>query len=1197
MPELTPPELQLLRSGPPLIENYVAIAPYGDPAFTARVDDPGGTLDYGSMVIPYDGDVGEANVLPGMTLWVGSSARGNNLGKVRIRSINTVANLITVAENDDIPWADNLHLTCPGNTGFYELWSVYPRMTEAGGIVTFYYDYDVTYTGDHLPPKANAGPPVIVWMENDYVDVEFVGSDSYATEIGQTITAWNWVFPDGTPATSNQEGTRANPITVRWNSPGFRYVRLTVTDSLGTSSTVVIPVWVFQDGVEEPFKLSEILDLRGSTSNGWSCTVRAHRTNSADEEMIYNFPDGALAVVFSRVWYDGIEAEVGKYFTDPADWNQGALTYGALDFTDTGQNFAPWETTTGNAAFLVVVINTDLTSTWAYCGVSEGPGNQRVRIYQDAALTTEGWNGAGIDGKTPASYHIWEANLSHPTIGRGNIRFVGWLDQESLSFNDEDGWVDFTAVSHDGIMRQLPGFAFTLEDETTPTDWYQMKDLCVDRALMHQLHFLSTVNLVCHVEPTGEWNTRTLAIQPFPDASIYSQSQDHLLGDAQYLLLSDHQGIIRCNRDPQIMSTAQRNALTVIASLQTSDWMNDIGETRKHRPEVGSLRLGGFHYETPLLALAPGDAPLQSENEENVDGTILTGQTEANLWAGLLLQKRNNPYPQVPIDLSGYWNVFDPAYREWIRLTAIDPLSRNPFSDIRCIANEVIFSEQGSDFTSLTQLVVEIEVKVESGITQVIPPAPEPADPFPPRPPTIPPEEPPDLVIIHDHYRVYRTVTFQSSFPVWVDITGALDTSPADPYIICCVEFDHYGSGKEAWAVTCQSNLDLNDLSLNLGVWYCADVTAALPIWNMVASQAAFEAVSREGFLCAGGAPINDVWGQIRSLVPTGPAEAYVVEAKPAGLTYNINCVGMNNSSTGYRVNSAGVIDPIYEAFVQNCAECPLGIDCHPGSIVCIDAQHASQSGFRSCHQLCEQPLGDAPAAAAGSFFHVDVAAYCYPTFPCPGSFIFYSPMPMADPSESHPDWTPQDATGWNGSRHVLYYSGSFYATCERPPNFGWLYRAYEGEVLEQGIYGTNGRSFCNLCSGQHLYWVRPHPALPGRVNELIRDGVQTGIESGALFGYDGGVVYDAGVIGHIRCYHDETDGDQIIILRKDEPQAAQPNKQIIYLWNSGTDTLENKTGALAGWRGTDGIMPPASHAQWYGWDNVGVTWYQARQW
>jgi len=142
----TPTELSYMRDQKPYtckIRWCLAIAPYGTtPIFTARVNDPGGTIDDPNMTIPIDAAVNNG-VEDDMTLWVGSSALARDVGKVRIRDVSGIgAGSIEVAENDDIEWADDLYLTEPGDAGFRELWSKYQRLDAAGAL---YKDYDIAY--------------------------------------------------------------------------------------------------------------------------------------------------------------------------------------------------------------------------------------------------------------------------------------------------------------------------------------------------------------------------------------------------------------------------------------------------------------------------------------------------------------------------------------------------------------------------------------------------------------------------------------------------------------------------------------------------------------------------------------------------------------------------------------------------------------------------------------------------------------------------------------------------------------------------------------------------------------------------------------------------------------------------------------------------------------------------------------------
>ena len=672
MPVTPVAQLDILRDQHPqtaLVEWYVAIAPYGAACFTSQVNDPGAALDRGSMIIPYDDDPSEANVSAGMTLWVGSAAGLDDIGRVRIKSIDVVADELTVAENTDIPWADDLFLTCPGAYGFREIWGVYPRMTE--GPVDFLMDYDVDFNIAQdivLPPKANAGPPAVAWIDDaGNADISFTGDHSFTPELAPAdIASYAWDFADGVWQAGpgvNAAGTCLDPNIVRWTTPGFRYISLTVTDNTpqARTGTVYVPVWIFEEGVEDPFRLAEVARQDGDVSSGWRAQLKVFQTNTVAEDTIYHWPDGALVVLFTRTWFGGVEVGVG------------------------------------------------------------------------------GW---------------CMANDKHY---RDNIRFVGWLLEETVQYNADDGIVGFEAVAHDGIMSMIPAWPFTLEDVAAgaATDWYEVSDLNVDRALHYLLEYYSTVNQVCDVEPVGEADGRPIEIQQYADKTLYGQAQTDLLGDANCLLLSDRQGILYATRNPQFMSAAERLAVATCVHIQQNDgdWMDVIDNTKPHRPELGQVRVGGFAGSTPLLARAPiatpGDTspvPLQNPTDMMADGLIFVDANEAALWAGLTLTWANNEYKEIPIEMSGYWPVFDMAYQEYVQLTANDPLDRREWAGEKFIVRQVRFNDDASDGSSTTSLVVEKANDILVGEIYTVPSEVTPARPSPPPlplpPPSVLPEGP-----------------------------------------------------------------------------------------------------------------------------------------------------------------------------------------------------------------------------------------------------------------------------------------------------------------------------------------------------------------------------------------------------------------------------------------------------------------------
>src|SRR3990170_4153440 len=116
-------------------------------------------ISKGAREIEYDtvstGTFGE--VESGMTLLIGKTAGGDDVGRIRIRS--TTSSTFVVSENSNIKWEDDLHLTV---LRYFELWPVFPFIDHDPANQTdiiFYKDYDIPHTTENfiLGTFVNAG--------------------------------------------------------------------------------------------------------------------------------------------------------------------------------------------------------------------------------------------------------------------------------------------------------------------------------------------------------------------------------------------------------------------------------------------------------------------------------------------------------------------------------------------------------------------------------------------------------------------------------------------------------------------------------------------------------------------------------------------------------------------------------------------------------------------------------------------------------------------------------------------------------------------------------------------------------------------------------------------------------------------------------------------------------------------------------
>lgn len=300
--------------------------------FSARVNQSFTSLDKVTQ-ITYDGSFGNiADVLPGMTMYVGTNAGNFDKGMVRVRSVN--ATTIVIGETSEIAWADNDYLT------IVREWTIWPRHIRVDG-ETFYMDGDVAYTDQHSAPDpiACAGPDVALWLTGATVTYSPPnGAQSWAPD-GSSITGYSWSAP-GASATS---GMNTATPTFTYNAGGQYYYSLTVTLASGKTNTTYRYLWVCVP-TALPTSQFVLLDCRGNyEQGGWTYSVQLY-----DEANLVEVRDRTKCLLFARDWYQGTEGSIGPISGAEnvicSGWVIGESIvnnpqYGTVDFTVAGPQY------------------------------------------------------------------------------------------------------------------------------------------------------------------------------------------------------------------------------------------------------------------------------------------------------------------------------------------------------------------------------------------------------------------------------------------------------------------------------------------------------------------------------------------------------------------------------------------------------------------------------------------------------------------------------------------------------------------------------------------------------------------------------------------------------------------------------------------------------------------------------------------
>lgn len=304
--QLSPAEFELLRTRPQTTKLYLSIfQPVA--IFKAQVNNV--SASKGDRVITFDSvSLGVYTYIQnGMTMWVGTTAGGREKGKIRVRSATSTT--ITVSENSDILWADNLYLTV---FHYWELWPVYPRIIQNPADdedVIFYKDYDIPYSNQNsiLGTYINAGPHRAAWLDpaSGQALIYYSSTGTYNL-LGNSLN-YNWFFEGATVTGSSS----ANPGYITYNTPGHYVTRLSVSGTNGAVDTTYRYVSIYNNA-NPPITKWTMDSLQGSRGEGgYTASFKVFETIPLQEH--------AVVVIFGKNEYGSTQANMGGNFPNAGD--------------------------------------------------------------------------------------------------------------------------------------------------------------------------------------------------------------------------------------------------------------------------------------------------------------------------------------------------------------------------------------------------------------------------------------------------------------------------------------------------------------------------------------------------------------------------------------------------------------------------------------------------------------------------------------------------------------------------------------------------------------------------------------------------------------------------------------------------------------------------------------------------------------
>lgn len=291
---LTSEELTLLRSDMQFSRLYLAVYK-PNTIYTALLNGVPSSNDQ-VYQITYDNGSGTlGDVKAGMTLLVGTSAGGSELGICRIRKA-PIAGTFYIGLTSEIEWQDNAYLTVIDD---FDLWAKHATITDE----VLSMDVDVAYSDQHtnFNPVPVLGPHAVVWLDDPTVDVVFDASNSWVH--GSTISGYSWSAP-GASASSGM--TSATP-TITYNAAGCYRVFCTVTAANGKSTTGVRHVFVYDRNQNQPSMVFQLAQCYADyDAGGWMFDMEMQA-----EAGLSDIRDRALVVLFAEDWYGTTKQSIG----------------------------------------------------------------------------------------------------------------------------------------------------------------------------------------------------------------------------------------------------------------------------------------------------------------------------------------------------------------------------------------------------------------------------------------------------------------------------------------------------------------------------------------------------------------------------------------------------------------------------------------------------------------------------------------------------------------------------------------------------------------------------------------------------------------------------------------------------------------------------------------------------------------------
>lgn len=315
--------------------------------------------------------------------------------------------------------------------------------------------------------------------------------------------------------------------------------------------------------------------------------------------------------------------------------------------------------------------------------------------------------------------------------GYENIIAVGWIKQEDFEVSSEFSTVTFTVYGPQQWLKEISGYPVGMEYvDGDASAWTQMKDLTVDHALWHLLHWRSTATLCMDITLSGE--SSLASAMEAPTGSLW----DQLVTMSKEAILAtpacNRYGQLYVQVDVPYMEEADRASVPTVMEVLFSDWQDTLNIERAPIPRVAMVEASGISYDgstaSPLFSRAPGDVLSRYGNFISKDRLLLYDQDFCNDLCADIYAHENNEYPNIDFSLASNNRFIDivPRQRLTISIGELNIPRGIVWTNKKLLPIRVSYTHDAKSGILTTSIETKSETSGEAigveGVTVIVPP-------------------------------------------------------------------------------------------------------------------------------------------------------------------------------------------------------------------------------------------------------------------------------------------------------------------------------------------------------------------------------------------------------------------------------------------------------------------------------------------